>query len=74
MKKFTKLATISVFALALSACGSMDRQDRRIAAGAALGAAGGYLITGDATGVMAGAAAGGLVGHQYDRHQEKRNK
>lgn len=70
-----KLTSVCVLAVALSACGSLDKQERRVAKGAAIGAAAGWVLTGGETsGVLAGAAAGGVAGHQYDRHQEKKNR
>ncbi|PJG82265.1 glycine zipper domain-containing protein [Caviibacterium pharyngocola] len=74
MKNLVKLAGISALAFAVTACGHMDKQERRVAAGAAIGAVAGYAITGDATGAMAGAAVGGVAGNQYDHHREKKNQ
>ncbi|MCP2041573.1 osmotically inducible lipoprotein OsmB [Neisseria sp. HSC-16F19] len=75
MNHLIKLTSVGVLAAALSACGSLDKQERRVAKGAAIGAVSGLILTGgEMTGALAGAAAGGVAGHQYDRHQEKKNR
>lgn len=69
-----KMAGFTALIFSLTACGNLDKSDRRVGAGAVIGAAAGYMITGDATGTLAGAAAGGLVGNQYDKHKSRKKK
>ncbi|MGP1606776.1 MAG: glycine zipper 2TM domain-containing protein [Moraxella sp.] len=72
MKNYLKAVTVAVIALVVSACTTMDTQERRMATGAMVGAATGYVISdGDKTATIGGAALGGLAGHQYDKHQRR---
>lgn len=70
MNTRTLLSIAGALALAtsLSACGSMDRQQRATAGGAALGGAAGHVVTGGSTiGTIGGAAAGGVIGNEMGR-------
>ncbi|MGP1605963.1 MAG: YMGG-like glycine zipper-containing protein [Moraxella sp.] len=74
MKNYLKVVIVAVIALAVSACTTMDTQERRMATGAMVGAATGYVISdGDKTATIGGAALGGLAGHQYDKHQQRQD-
>lgn len=67
-----KLTMGVVTALALSACGSMTKQERRVATGAVAGAALGTIVSGgDIGAVLGGAALGGVAGNQYDKRRER---
>ncbi len=69
----TLLKTSLVAALvtaALAGCGSMSRQERNTATGAALGGVAGSAVTNGSTiGTLGGAAVGGAVGHNWDRNK-----
>ena len=72
MKNYLKAVTVAVIALAVSACTTMDTQERRMATGAMVGAATGYVVGGgDKAATVGGAALGGLAGHQYDKHKKR---
>ncbi|UOO83033.1 glycine zipper 2TM domain-containing protein [Uruburuella testudinis] len=68
MKK-TVFKILAVFAitLSLSACGSLDRQQRNMVAGAVIGGAAGHLIGGDSGATLGGAALGGVIGSQLNK-------
>lgn len=58
----------AALASALSACGTMDRQQVGTATGAVLGGAAGHAATdGSAIGTIGGAAVGGVVGSEVTR-------
>ncbi|WP_373819392.1 hypothetical protein [Glaesserella sp.] len=71
--KFTvgKIVLITTMCISLTACVG-DRSDRRVATGAAIGAATGYVLSDGDTAITLGSAAlGGLLGNQYDKHRER---
>lgn len=54
--------------IGLAGCAGMSTTERNTAIGAGAGAVGGYLLTdGDALGTIGGAAAGGILGHEWER-------
>jgi osmotically inducible lipoprotein OsmB len=55
---------------ALTACGSMDRQQRGTAIGAGVGAAVGAGVTGTGLGTAGGAVAGGIIGHEVAKDKK----
>jgi osmotically inducible lipoprotein OsmB len=58
------ILAISVL-VALSACGSMNSQQKDTAIGAGIGAVGGAVLTGgSAVGTLGGAAVGAVIGHE----------
>ena len=59
-----------VLATILTACGTMDRQERNTAIGAGLGAAAGAAVTDSALGTAAGAVAGGVIGHEVSKDKK----
>jgi osmotically inducible lipoprotein OsmB len=69
MMRTTSKALVAALAIAtLAGCGSMGRQDRNTAVGAAGGAVAGNVLSGGSTlGTVGGAVAGGAVGHEWDR-------
>lgn len=53
--------------LTTSACSGMSRSDKNTAAGAAIGAAAGAILTdGSPAGTVGGAAVGGVIGNRID--------
>jgi osmotically inducible lipoprotein OsmB len=65
MKKLAAYAAAIAFALGLTACADMTRQNQNTAIGAGAGAVAGAVLTGgSAIGTVGGAAVGGLIGNQ----------
>ncbi|KAE9528963.1 glycine zipper 2TM domain-containing protein [Testudinibacter aquarius] len=64
---------LMMFALvgSLAACGSMDRQQRNMVAGAVIGGAAGHLIGGDTGATLGGAALGGVIGSQMNKNDQR---
>lgn len=61
-------AVVVALALGLGGCAGMSTQDRNMAIGAGAGGVAGGVLTGGSTlGIVGGAAAGGLLGHQWQR-------
>jgi osmotically inducible lipoprotein OsmB len=55
--------------LSIGGCDSMSRQDKHTAIGAGAGAVGGAVLThGSAAGTLGGAAVGGVIGHEVNKH------
>lgn len=59
------------FLAGLTACGSMDRQERNTAIGAGVGGAIGAGVTGSTLGTVGGAVAGGIIGHEVTKDKDK---
>jgi osmotically inducible lipoprotein OsmB len=65
MKKLAIHTATIAFALGLTACSGMSRQDKNTAIGAGAGAVVGAVLTGGSTvGTVGGAAVGGVIGNQ----------
>lgn len=67
MKQFNVkvLLAASLMAAGLSACSNMTARERNTAAGAAIGAAAGSVLSnGSGVGTVGGAAVGGVIGNQ----------
>ena len=60
-------AALLVFALVLSGCAGMTRQERGTATGAVVGAVVGDVLCGGILCTVAGAAVGGALGHEATR-------
>jgi osmotically inducible lipoprotein OsmB len=68
MKKLAIHAAMIVFALGLTACAGMSKQDKNTAIGAGTGAVAGAVLTGGSTvGTVGGAAVGGVIGNQIGK-------
>ena len=61
-KFFAAVAAVTM--MALTGCGSMDRQTVGTVGGAAVGGAVGNAVFGGPLGTLGGAAAGGYIGHE----------
>ena len=55
---------------ALTACGSMSKQERGTAIGAGVGGAVGAGVTGTTLGTVGGAVAGGIIGHEVAKDKK----
>ncbi|MFT3858642.1 MAG: glycine zipper 2TM domain-containing protein [Aquabacterium sp.] len=65
LKTLLATSTVAVGLTALSACSNMTAQERNTAAGAAIGAAAGSVLSnGSGVGTVGGAAVGGVIGNQ----------
>jgi len=61
-------ALVAALTFSLGGCAGMSTQDRNMAIGAGAGGVAGGVLTGGSTlGIVGGAAAGGLLGHQWER-------
>ena len=68
MQRFAVNAVAAAMLLGLGGCSGMSTTDRNTAIGAGAGAVGGAVLTGgSAIGTVGGAAAGGLLGHEWER-------
>ena len=68
MQRFAVSAVAAAMLLGLGGCSGMSTTDRNTAIGAGAGAVGGAVLTGgSAIGTVGGAAAGGLLGHEWER-------
>lgn len=67
MKLIGKSLVIAMTVISLSACGNMSRTQKDTAAGAAIGAAAGYMLGGNTASALGGAALGGVVGSQVHK-------
>jgi osmotically inducible lipoprotein OsmB len=64
----TKALFAVILASALTACGSVSRQQAGIGAGAALGGVAGSILTdGSTVGTVGGAALGGVIGNEMTK-------
>ena len=62
-------AVAAALLLGLTGCSGMSAQDKNTAIGAGVGAVGGAILTGGSTvGTVGGAAVGGVIGHEVDKH------
>lgn len=67
-RKTVAIALAAGIMMSLSGCAHWSKSSQNTAIGATAGAAGGAILTGGSTlGVMAGAAVGGLIGHEVSR-------
>jgi osmotically inducible lipoprotein OsmB len=67
MQGFSVNAVAVAVLLGLGGCSGMSTTDRNTAIGAGAGAVGGAVLTGgSALGTVGGAAAGGLLGHEWE--------
>lgn len=65
LTRLTAAATLALSTLALGACGSMSRDTRDTAIGAAVGGVAGSVLTGGSTaGTVGGAVVGGVIGNE----------
>lgn len=72
MNHFTRLTFASAIVLSMAACANMSERDRNTAAGAAIGAGvGAVLSNGSGVGTVGGAAVGGVIGNQVGRDKKK---
>ena len=68
MQRFAVNAVAVAVLLGLGGCSGMSTTDRNTAIGAGAGAVGGHLLFGgSALGTIGGAAAGGVLGHEWER-------
>jgi osmotically inducible lipoprotein OsmB len=68
IQRFPVTAMAAAMLLGLGACAGMSTTDRNTAIGAGAGAVGGAVLTdGSALGTVGGAAAGALLGHEWER-------
>jgi osmotically inducible lipoprotein OsmB len=68
VQRFPVTVMAAAMLLGLGACAGMSTTDRNTAIGAGAGAVGGAVLTdGSALGTVGGAAAGALLGHQWER-------
>jgi osmotically inducible lipoprotein OsmB len=68
MHRLSVSAVAVAVLIGLAGCAGMSTTERNTAIGAGAGAVGGYLLTdGDALGTIGGAAAGGILGHEWER-------
>jgi osmotically inducible lipoprotein OsmB len=72
MKQFTRLAALSAVlaaTLGASGCADMTHQQKATAVGAGVGGVAGSVLTNGSTlGTLGGAAAGGVIGHEYGKN------
>lgn len=67
IRKISMPIAVGIFAISLSACSGMSRQDKNTAIGAGTGAVAGAVLTGgSAIGTVGGAAVGGFIGNKVD--------
>ena len=65
IKKLAASTAIIAFAIGLTGCADMSRQNQNTAVGAGVGAVAGAVLTGgSAVGTVGGAAVGGVIGNQ----------
>jgi hypothetical protein len=78
MRKLLVLPVVlSLFAgpVIISGCAGMSDTQQRTVSGAAIGAAGGALVTGGSTkGAVLGAGVGALGGYAYDQHKKAKGE
>ncbi len=71
MNQFIRLTFASAIVLSMAACANMNERDRNTAAGAAIGAGvGAVLSNGSGVGTVGGAAVGGVIGNQVGRDKK----
>ncbi len=67
IQKCTPRVVAAVMLLSLGGCAGMSTQDKNTAIGAGVGAVGGAVLTGGSTtGIVGGAAVGGIIGHEVE--------
>ncbi|MBJ7309254.1 osmotically-inducible lipoprotein OsmB [Rugamonas sp. CCM 8940] len=70
IKKLATPALALTLVISLSACAGMSRQDKSTAIGAGIGAVAGSVLTGGSpVGTVGGAAVGGVIGNQVEKHR-----
>ena len=74
MKKSLRTFVIALACSGLAACAHWSPTEQGTAIGGVTGAAVGYGLTGGALGVIGGAAAGGLIGHEIGENQVKQKQ
>jgi osmotically inducible lipoprotein OsmB len=67
MQRFAVNAVAVAVLLGLGGCSGMSTTDRNTAIGAGAGAVAGNLLFGGPVGTIGGAAAGGVIGHEWER-------
>ncbi|MES2116604.1 MAG: glycine zipper 2TM domain-containing protein [Pseudomonadota bacterium] len=68
--KLVATAAMLIGTIGLSACSGMSTRDRNTAVGAGVGAVAGSVLTnGSSVGTVGGAAVGGVIGNQIDKHR-----
>lgn len=71
MNRHIRLAFAGAIILTTAACANMNERDRNTAAGAAIGAGvGAVLSNGSGVGTVGGAAVGGVIGNQVGRENK----
>ncbi len=72
IKRLSAILLVAMFALGVSACNNITKQDIGAAGGAAGGALIGHAVTGGSTaGTVIGGATGALVGSQVGKQLDK---
>jgi osmotically inducible lipoprotein OsmB len=67
MTTLKMLAAAAIALATLAGCGTMSRQERNTATGAAIGGVAGSAVTGGSRmGTVGGAVVGGIAGHEWD--------
>ncbi|AGX87531.1 hypothetical protein [Candidatus Symbiobacter mobilis] len=62
-------AALTVVVLLTTGCAGMSEREKSIAVGAGAGAVGGAILTGgNAIGTVGGAAVGGFIGNEANKH------
>jgi len=74
MKVAIQTGMVVILCAGLSACAHWTPEEQGTAIGATTGAVVGNVLTGGALGIIGGAAAGGVIGHEIGENQEKKNK
>lgn len=73
MKRTFKTMGIIVLTASLGACAGMSSTERGTLVGAGVGAAAGSVISGGSPiGIIGGAAAGGIIGHEIGENRDDR--
>ncbi len=74
MNKTIKTLGIIVIATGLNACAGMSQTERGTLVGAGTGAVAGSIISGgNPIGLIGGAVAGGIIGHEVGESQDRRD-
>lgn len=74
MKQLQRITIVGGLAAALTTvgCDTMTQREKSTAIGAGVGAVAGSVLTdGSTIGTLGGAAAGGLIGHEYGKRRDR---